>query len=136
MKPLSLFAVFLFYAYNSISQDSTLYVILEEEMYGYINKTGKIVLSPQFHFAGDFYNGVAVARKDGAYGYINRKGEFVIPPVYDFAHDFRDNIAKVNDGKEEYYINLRGKRENLQAEHCLDSYSYCSYKPFIYGSRC
>lgn len=45
---------------------------------GYVDKTGKIVIKPQYEFAGDFSDGLAaVWTKDGC-GYINHAGSIVL----------------------------------------------------------
>lgn len=51
--------------------------------FGYIDKTGREVLSNQFDTHGQpFYGGLAAKEDRGSYGYIDMSGQFVIPPVY------------------------------------------------------
>ena len=47
--------------------------------YGYIDKTGQMVIEPQFYGAYPFYEGLAavVLDEDGAVAYIDRTGELV-----------------------------------------------------------
>jgi hypothetical protein len=44
--------------------------------WGYVDKTGKMVVGPQFDFAGGFFEGLALVRigddKTGKWGYIYR----------------------------------------------------------------
>ena len=105
----------LFVWQTSFATDSTLFVILEKERFGYINSKGDIVIPPVFRFGGDFHNNVAIARLDGAYGFIDRKGKFVIPPIYDYAEDFVDNITIVTQGKNRFYINLRNEKVKIDS---------------------
>ena len=62
--------------------------------YRYRDKTGKIVVKPQFTYAGDFTDGLARVRignkKTGTFGYIDKTGKFVINPLFDKANDFAD----------------------------------------------
>jgi len=86
-----------------------LFRIVENGRFGFIDGKGKVVINPQFRFAGDFYGGLAKARSDSGYGFINPRGEFVIPPVYDYADDFYDTTAMVVFQSKKYFVNKRGK---------------------------
>ena len=46
--------------------------------YGYIDKTGKIVIKPQFEWPSDFSEGFAYIKKNGKYGFINKSGKILI----------------------------------------------------------
>ncbi len=45
--------------------------------YGYIDKTGKYVINPQFDYAGSFSEGLAVVEIGGKWGYIDKTGKFI-----------------------------------------------------------
>lgn len=72
---------------------------------GYIDKTGKFVIPPQFRRAESFSNGLALVRAclekscsanaGGDYGYINRQGKFVVPPQYSGGSSFNNGVAIV-----------------------------------------
>jgi hypothetical protein len=55
--------------------------------WGFIDKTGRLVISPQFEdvFIHGFLGGEGLAsvRKDGKWGFIDKTGGFVIPPQFD-----------------------------------------------------
>ncbi|MHC4592358.1 MAG: WG repeat-containing protein, partial [Planctomycetota bacterium] len=53
--------------------------------YGYIDKTGQVVIEPRFMSAGDFSEGLANVKIRGRYGYIDKTGEVVIKPDYHWA---------------------------------------------------
>ena len=57
----------------------------------YINKKKEIVIHPQnsFNLSGDFYNRLALIKKDKKYGFINKKNEIIIPIIYDKALPFK-----------------------------------------------
>jgi hypothetical protein len=85
-----------------------------KEKWGYINKKGKIVISPRFDEAysyGEF--DLAVVRIDSKYGYIDKTGKIIIPVKFDSASWFSDGLAivKINSifGNNLGYINRTGK---------------------------
>ena len=55
--------------------------------YGYIDKSGKVVIEPQFDYVRDFSEGLAVVEKDGKWGVIDKNGKVVIEPlpIYNYA---------------------------------------------------
>lgn len=73
-----------------------------ERKWGYIDKTGKMVIAPQFHNACCFSGGLAkveiVDSKDPnkiSCGFINKQGKFVIEPKYRYATSFSEGLAAV-----------------------------------------
>ena len=67
--------------------------------FGYIDKTGKVVIAPQFFVAQDFAEGLAAVRveetSDSKYGYIDRTGHMVIAPRFHQAGSFSEGLAAV-----------------------------------------
>lgn len=62
----------------------------DSDLYGYINRQGKLALPFQFKISGPFQEGLACAGtidSPGEYGYINKKGQFVIPPRFRLEED-------------------------------------------------
>lgn len=107
--------------YDGLSQSSgQLFRIVEEDRFGFIDKTGKIVIPPKFRFAGDFYENVAVARLDSGFGFINRKGEFIIKPVYDYAKDFYDGVAIVIKDSKSYFLDKKGRIRDYSKEEDIE----------------
>lgn len=71
-----------------------------ENKWGYIDKTGKFVIEPNFEsypsgYVGSFSEGLAMVRVGAKTGFIGRNGEFVIAPQFAFAADFNEGLAKV-----------------------------------------
>jgi hypothetical protein len=81
--------------------------------YGYRDKAGEFVIQPQFDYAGEFSEGLAVVglgKYPGTkWGYINREGKIVIPAQFDGAHDFSEGMAAVGIGGKLGYIDRTGK---------------------------
>ena len=94
----------------SAQSQNTLFIIEDEGKYGYIDKASKVVIPPQFLSAGEFSQGLAVARLKGSYGYINQQGNFVIPPQYDYAADFSEGLALVFVNGRYYFIDRTGNK--------------------------
>ena len=63
--------------------------------YGFIDKSGKVVIELQFDIAGDFSEGFAKVEKDGKYGFIDKNGKVVIEPQFDEVRDFSEGLATV-----------------------------------------
>jgi hypothetical protein len=97
-------------------------------LWGYIDKTGKLVIPAVFRQAGTFHEGLAAAQPaqngprqscaapDGSnysfvqsYGYIDRGGRFVIPPGDEYAHDFSEGLAAVSLCRHTRFIDHSGK---------------------------
>jgi len=79
--------------------------VIENNRWGYIDKTGEYVIPPKFTKALDFKNGLAPVMLKNDWGFINKKGEFVIEPKYSGAKEFVNNIGTVHDGRSWKFIN-------------------------------
>ncbi len=65
------------------------------DRYGYIDDSGRFVISPRFEFAQNFSEGLARVEIDDRYGYIDRTGQIVIAPSFHKAFKFSDGLARV-----------------------------------------
>ena len=65
---------------------------------GFLNKNGKVQISPIYDMASDFYNGYANIIKDSIYGYIDKKGTEVLFNQFEETYFYYGNtgIAKKN----------------------------------------
>jgi hypothetical protein len=50
--------------------------------YGYIDKTGAMVIKPQFSHPRRFSQGLAAVELERKWGYIDKTWKMVIPPVW------------------------------------------------------
>ena len=73
--------------------------------YGFIDKRGKIVITPQFDEAHDFSEGVAVVKISGRYGFIDKEGNMAFVPQFFAAHDFSNGRAAIviGDTRENHF---------------------------------
>lgn len=95
---------------------------------GYVDRSGTLVIAPEFSYAGTFTNGLAVVSYGTGtgriYGYIDRTGKFKVEPEYRYAEPFFDGVAVVGKGGYAYelfgevtwagmeygFVNASGKR--------------------------
>lgn len=84
-----------------------LYRFKVNDLYGFMDREGNVVIQPQYKNVSSFSEGRArITMKDsqGEFkeGYINTKGEIVIPCIYSNASDFSEGTALVIVDTEEY----------------------------------
>ena len=77
--------------------------------YGYIHKSGVLVIPPRFEGAGVFSEGLAAVKLHGKCGYIDKTGRLVIEPRFDAARPFFGSLARVNVGDKCGYIDKAGR---------------------------
>jgi len=74
---------------------------------GFIDRTGKIVINPQFAEAFGFNEGLAGVRttkttgwygKGDLWGYIDKTGKYVLEPAYNEIYAFHKGVARVHVG--------------------------------------
>jgi WG containing repeat len=79
----------------------------EDGLTGYVDTCGQLIIDCQFHYAGDFSEGMADAtyspdEEMPLYGYIDKLGQMVISEQFTRADGFRSNglaVVEVPDGK-------------------------------------
>ncbi len=82
---------------------------------GYIDKTGKWIIKPQFHNAGHFQEGLAKISIKGEiggaelrYGFVDQTGKIVIPVRFDAVDSFSQGLANAKFGGKWGYIDKSG----------------------------
>jgi len=75
--------------------------------WGYINKSGKLIIKTQFDFANDFSDSLALVTISGKYGFINKHGTIVINPQFDYGGQikevaFFEELANIENRKSKY----------------------------------
>jgi hypothetical protein len=56
-------------------------VVKLDNKFGFIDQTGQFVIAPQFNYALNFTNGLALVYTEGKAGYINKTGQYIWPPT-------------------------------------------------------
>lgn len=67
----------------------------EEEYFGFMDYSGKIIIPAEFEQVGFFKEGLALAVKNGQSGYLDKSGKVVIPFQYSSGSDFEQGRAIV-----------------------------------------
>lgn len=88
-------------------------IVRVDGTYGFINKSGQVVIDIKYEDASRFSEGLAPVRLEGKWGYIDLEGRTVIPFKFSGAESFNDGIATVNGGNNR--INRNG--EIIWTEH-------------------
>lgn len=116
------------FSLNFIKDESKEYkVVMENYLYGYINRDGKYMIEPKFNSANEFSDGLALVQtKNGKYGYINKNSEFIIQPIYKNAVSFSSNAAIVLDTNDEMKI-IDKEGKVLSSLNCFEA------TPFVEG---
>jgi hypothetical protein len=76
---------------------------------GYIDKTGKTVIEPQFDDAYSFSEGLASVEINGKLGYIDKTGKVVIKPEFNYARSFSEGFAAVKVNRLWGFIDKTGE---------------------------
>jgi hypothetical protein len=74
---------------------SLLFPVETDSLWGYIDRSGSVVIEPQFDRAWRFSGARALIQKDGQFGFIDTTGTVVIEPQYADAWHFSDGVAPV-----------------------------------------
>ncbi len=119
---IKIFLLITMFSYYVIGDDIDLYSFCDNELWGYIDKNGKIIIPPKFPRNANFVNGYAKVY-DNLYDgenttFINKKGEVILVLPKDYRTDgffsngiFKDGLLRVfSRGKRKYgFINIKGE---------------------------
>jgi hypothetical protein len=81
-----------------------------DDLAGYIDEKGNVVVEPQYAAAGYFFEGLgSVCREDGLSGFIDARGEIVIPFAFRGLGQFHDGLCPIGQGVRLGYIRRTGE---------------------------
>ncbi len=81
---------------DNAGEIAQLYPIKENARWGYMDASGKTVVSPAYDHTWILLKVLGRFKDKGKYGFINDKGEVVIPATYAYAADFANGYARIN----------------------------------------
>ena len=98
------------FEYNAIAEfHEGFAVVTLDGKRGFIDETGREVITPRYEDAGIFSEGLAAVKQDGKWGFIDTQGREVISPRYEDARVFREKLAAVRLEGKWGYIDPTGR---------------------------
>jgi hypothetical protein len=107
-----LFALSLCALITAFAQPKTndhLFPIREGRKFGFINRSGMVIVTPQYDAVGDPKEGRVRITIGSLSGYIDLAGKVIVPPKYDTANDYHNGLAIVRQESKYSVIDLSGK---------------------------
>lgn len=95
------------------SEDTTLYPVLEDGLWGYANVAGEIVIPARYEKAKLFLGEVAWVCQDGLWGAVNSKGQQVVECGYEEVYQLDDDLYRIAvavNGNTESVFNDKGRK--------------------------
>src|ERR1700674_2216363 len=80
-------------------ESKALFPVEKDGKFGFIDRTGKVVIPLQFDSANDFHEGLALVTANRKTMFIDTAGETVITPQFDIVNNFSEGLAPVNIGQ-------------------------------------
>jgi len=81
-----------------------------DEKWGFVDKTGKVIINPQFKAVSNFSDGLCgVKNDDGKWGFIDKEGTITINYQFDGANDFKNGKCIVTSANKDGVIDKEGK---------------------------
>ncbi|MFN5182842.1 MAG: WG repeat-containing protein [Bacteroidota bacterium] len=96
--------------------------IKKEEMFGFIDTTGNIIIPAKFEELGDFSEGLCVASESEKYGFIDKNGNWIIEAIYDEAESFIEGVSIVKLKNKFFLIDRNGSKISEEFEQ-INSFS-------------
>jgi hypothetical protein len=88
----------------------SLFQVVRDGKWGFMDRTGQVVIPPAFEDERDFFHGLAaVEMSEGHWGYINEKGKLAIAARFDEVRDFIEELAPVRIGRKWGYVETAGR---------------------------
>lgn len=85
-------------------------IFQEDDLSGYIDKSGAMIIPQQYKYAYHFSEGLAtVSKGDNQWGFIDKIGKEVIPCIYQWALSFSEGLAKVQKDEKWGFVDKNGK---------------------------
>lgn len=94
-----IFSLALLLSSVALAADDALFRIKEGAKWGFMDRSGKVVIEPQYdNCYYQFSEGLAAVEVSGKWGYIDGQNRMVIPPEFNSASRFGSGIASVRLG--------------------------------------
>jgi hypothetical protein len=100
------------YSVKIYSEGLAAFCVKEKDDYkwGFVDKTGKVVINPQFAMVNNFSGGrCAVQNADKKWGFIDKEGKILINYQFDNAFDYVNGKAVIRSAENYGVVDLNGK---------------------------
>lgn len=77
--------------------------------WGYIDKSGQLVIPPQFDYAKAFFSGLGAVLVGERWGYIDRSGRMIVPPQFESAEPHYNRVTAAKLDGRWVYIDRSGQ---------------------------
>ena len=104
-----LLATIVIAALSNVLLAQNLYIIEKDDLYGFADKSGALLISPKYGLAKAFREGLAPVYVSGRWGYIDSEGNMKIEPQFWDADNFSNGIAAVHLKGGWGYVDRGGK---------------------------
>lgn len=85
------------------------YSDISQDMKGYVDQSGTLIIKPRFEDAKNFYEGRALVKTDGKWGFIDTSGTFIVKPIFEAIGDFSEGLAPVKINETWGFIDKTGR---------------------------
>ena len=104
-----LFLIIIQLACSTDNDTVYLYPLMKGQKIGYIDRTGKFVIPPQFDEGNHFSEGLALVKKGNQWSFIEKSGKQVIVIEAAEVGDFSEGLARIRRGNVWGFINKKGE---------------------------
>lgn len=114
-----------------LDEDKPTAVVKKFNRYGFINRSGFLIIGFKYEYAENFENNLALVVQGGKYGFISTNDKLVIPLEFDYALSFRGNRALVVKNGKWFFINKKGNKTSSVRTFKngkIESIRYLNYK--------
>ena len=94
--------------YSEIGDISSLLAFSKGKGWGFMDLTGKVILSPQFDYAESFKNGLAIVEIYSFQGVIDSKGKSIIPIEFSAVYRLSEQLFLVSNGSRQGVYSNKG----------------------------
>ncbi|UCS93577.1 WG repeat-containing protein [Echinicola marina] len=113
-----------------------LFGAVKDHQFGFVNRSGNLVIPFQFNAVNKFSEGLAGVKTDNQWGYIDRNGDLVINYQFDEVGEFNRGLAIVKKNGKSNLIDTKGNlllKDYYNAISLSDDQYYITEENDLYG---
>jgi hypothetical protein len=108
----------------------------QNDYYGYVDTSSKIVIKPIYDNATDFYEGLAIVSKNDSVFFIDKNNKNKFNRVFEDAYIFKNGVSVVKEKNKFYFINRLGQKisDLFDDVNEVSNDLYVAKKDSLYGA--